>query len=459
MPEARFCGQINIEMMNKPFYIFFALTFFFVAPASLVPLSSSGVALAQSKAPTTFGHIRRLSLEEVRALALERAPAIAQARAKIEAAKAEEKELKKRIVPQVGGGIDPFSGQVRYYMNLDLQRLLQLNRAERQKAKRTVEAEQQGQTQAQNAAIASVTAAWFGLKRAEAGHATARRNLITAKAIFVSADARFRAGTGELGSVLSALNGKASHFPANILTQWELMHLKSVCKWDGPREGARLHLMDFHAHEDFEDEGLAAFIESASDDYIEFFDAVEEDEITVLRPMILRFACEDADQLVVKIAQMRHSARLFAEDARAALSPQLCGLAPKASDKLRAQLVAALDACDVAFALAVALEKAAVYAVREGVAPVEADDEEAELEANPPGPKPKVKIAPECQSLRRQFFAASSRVGLITKGTVRAARVAAVSKFIERAITTTDDLTEAEWLSCVYAVEDGRLQW
>ena len=179
--------------------------------------SGEGAARAQSvgaatskAAPTTFGHIRKLSLEDVRALALQRAPAIAQAKAKIEAAQAEERELKKRIVPNFGGGIDPFSGQVRYYMNLDFQRLFQLNKAERQKARRAVEAEQSGHTQAQNAAIASVTAAWFGLKRAEAAHTTARRNLITAKAIFVSADARFRAGTGELGSVLSALNGKAS---------------------------------------------------------------------------------------------------------------------------------------------------------------------------------------------------------------------------------------------------------
>jgi outer membrane protein TolC len=222
-PKPRFAALFLLKMNKIPFYSFFALAFFSLAPTPLVPFGSSGVALAQSKAATTFGHIRKLSLEEVRALALERAPAIAQAKAKIEAAQAEEKELKKRIVPQVGGGIDPFSGQVRYYMNLDLQRLLQLNKAERQKARRTVEAEQQGQTQAQNSAIASVTAAWFGLKRAEAGHATARRNLITAKAIFVSADARFRAGTGELGSVLSALNGKASGEDAVISTRQGLL--------------------------------------------------------------------------------------------------------------------------------------------------------------------------------------------------------------------------------------------
>ena len=218
--------------MNKnSVYSFFFLAFFSALAPSLAPFGfGGGVALAQAKgaattngAPTTFGHIRKLSLPQVRAMALERAPAIAEARAKIEAAKAEERELKKRIVPQFGGGIDPFSGQVRYYMNLDLQRLFQLNKAEREKARRAVEAEQGGQTQAQNGAIASVTAAWFGLQRAEAGAATARRNLITAKAIFVSADARFRAGTGELGSVLGAMNGQASSEDAVTSTRQNLL--------------------------------------------------------------------------------------------------------------------------------------------------------------------------------------------------------------------------------------------
>lgn len=209
--------------MNKqPFYIFIALVFFFAVPSPFALFGSESAAFAQSK-PTTFGHIRALSLPQVRALALERAPAIAAAKAKIEAAKAEERQLKKRIVPNFGGGIDPFSGQVRYYMNLDFQRLFQLNKAERQKAHRAVEAEQLGQTDAQNGAIASVTSAWFGLQRAEAAHTTARRNLITAKAIFVSADARFRGGTGELGSVLSALNGKASSEDAVTSTRQSLL--------------------------------------------------------------------------------------------------------------------------------------------------------------------------------------------------------------------------------------------
>lgn len=218
-------------MNLKPFYSFFSLAFFSASAfPSVLFISGRGLAFAQGAgaatsptAATTFGQIRKLSLEQVRALALERAPTIAQAKAKIEAAQAEARELKKRIVPNFGGGIDPFSGQVRYYMNLDFARLLQLNKAERQKAKRAIEAEQASHKDAQNGAIASVTAAWFGLKRAEAGHTTARRNLITAKAIFISADARFRGGTGELGSVLSALNGKASGEDAVTSTRQSLL--------------------------------------------------------------------------------------------------------------------------------------------------------------------------------------------------------------------------------------------
>ncbi len=219
--------------------------------------------------------------------------------------------------------------------------------------------------------------------------------------------------------------------------------------------------MDVYTHEDFEDEGLATFIESASDDFAAQQMADDEEEITVCKPMILRFAAEDADQLVLNVAQMRYNARLFAEDARAALSPQLCGVAPKASDELRAHLLAALDACDRAFGLAVRLEKAAVYALREGVAPVEADDdpEERELEENPPEPEPAHKLTPACQSLRRQFFAVAHQKGLITKTCVRFQRIAAISNFIERPITSTGRMTEEEWTKVVYALEDGRLQW
>ena len=218
--------------------------------------------------------------------------------------------------------------------------------------------------------------------------------------------------------------------------------------------------MNSHAFEDFEDEGLAAFIESASDDFAAQMMDDEQEEITVCRPMILRFAAEDADQLVVNIAGLRHTARLFVEDARAAMTSQLEGIAPKAADQLRARLTAALDACEVAFNLAVRIEKAAVYALREGVAPVEADDdpEEARLEANPPEPD-KVKLSPACQSLRRQFFAASKKVGLITRTEVRVQRIAAISNLVGRALDSTSDLSEEEWTKVVYSVEDGRLQW
>lgn len=218
--------------------------------------------------------------------------------------------------------------------------------------------------------------------------------------------------------------------------------------------------MGFQAFEDFEDEGMAAFIESASDNFISEQLADEEDEITVLKPMILRFAAEDADQLVVKIAGMRHHARLFAEEARAAMTPQLCGLAPEDADVLRGQLRAALETLDQAFESAHLLERFAVLALREHNGDdFQFDPEEARLEVNPPEVAPKIKLSPECQTLRRQFFAVAKKVGLVTRTEVRAARLAAVAGFVGRALNSTGDLTQAEWNSVVYAVEDGRIQW
>ena len=215
--------------------------------------------------------------------------------------------------------------------------------------------------------------------------------------------------------------------------------------------------MGFQAHEDFEDEGLATFIESASDDFAAEQMSDEQEEITVCKPMILRFAAEDADQLVIQVAGLRYHARLFIEDARAALSPQLCDIAPKAADELRARLDAALAACERAFTLAVKLEKAAVVALREGAALPEVDEEEELLEEAPEIVKS--ALSPGCQSLRRQFFAVAGKRGLIKKQSVRVQRIAAISNFLGRVIDSTSDLTEAEWTSIVYAVEDGRLQW
>lgn len=217
--------------------------------------------------------------------------------------------------------------------------------------------------------------------------------------------------------------------------------------------------MEFQAHEDFEDERLAAFFESASDDCPAHDWAGREEEIAQ-RPMILRFAAEDADQLVVKLAQMRHQSRFFLEDARAALSPQLCALAPEAADVLRGQISALFAAMDAAFDGARVLEITAVSALHDACGDnFSFDAEEAALEICPPEAAPKIKLTPECQTLRRQFFAAAKGVGLITRGEVRAARLAAIAGFVGRPLATTGELTQAEWNQIVYAVEDGRLQW
>ncbi|HEX8465542.1 MAG TPA: hypothetical protein VF627_13070 [Abditibacterium sp.] len=218
--------------------------------------------------------------------------------------------------------------------------------------------------------------------------------------------------------------------------------------------------MSYQAHEDFEDERLAAFFESASDEHPPLDWDGREEEITQDRPMLLRFAAEDADQLIVKIAELRHLARFFLEDARAALTPQLCGLAPETADLLRTQITALLAGMDEAFDGAHALEVAAVSALHEVCGDnFSFDPEEARLEANPPEATPKFKLSVECQTLRRQFFAAAKNVGLVTRREVRAARLAAIAGFVGRSLVSTGELTQAEWNSIVYAVEDGRLQW
>lgn len=231
--------------------------------------------------------------------------------------------------------------------------------------------------------------------------------------------------------------------------------------------GAPVSTMGFQAHEDFEDEGMAAFTESASDDAPPLDWDGREDEIArssellETQPMLLRFAAEDADQLICKIAEMRYHARLFIEDARAALTPQLCGLAPEDADVLRGQLVSLLDLMNGAFDSARLLEQFAVSALRDarGENDLPFDAEEARLEICPPEAAPKFKLTPECKTLRRQFFAVAHKAGLITRREVRVARLAAIAGFIGRPIISTGEMTQEEWNSVVYAVEDGRLQW
>lgn len=156
-----------------------------------------------------FPRIADLGLTEVRALATERAPAIALSAAKVGAANADLDEQRKRIKVTTAGGIDPFNGSIRFYLALDLERLLQLNGAAREKARRLVEAERIGETQTQNAVTKAVTVAFFGLRGALATDVSARRRAETSAALYAAADARFKAGAGELGSVLGALSAQS----------------------------------------------------------------------------------------------------------------------------------------------------------------------------------------------------------------------------------------------------------
>ena len=162
---------------------------------------------AEPDAPTIFPRMRALDLGTVRALALERSTAIALSTSKLAQAQAELREQRDRFKVSTAGGLDPFTGKVRFYLSLDLERLLQLNKQQRIAAQQGVEAQAIGQTDARNGAIKGVTVAWYGLRRAETAVTAAARYRETAQAIYVAADARFKAGQGELTGVLSGLRG------------------------------------------------------------------------------------------------------------------------------------------------------------------------------------------------------------------------------------------------------------
>lgn len=160
-----------------------------------------------TRAATLFPQIRALDLSAARALATQRSTAIALALSRVGAAQAELKDQQSRLKLNTAGGLDPFSGKVRFYLSLDMERLLGLNKTAKSKARRQVEAEQIGKTEATNSAVKDVTTAWYGLRRAETAVAGASRYRETAHALYVSADAKFKAGAGELSGVLSSLDG------------------------------------------------------------------------------------------------------------------------------------------------------------------------------------------------------------------------------------------------------------
>lgn len=157
-----------------------------------------------------FPRIRSLSISSARALAMKRAPALSLSAARVAAARGDEREVSRRFKVNTAGGLDPFSGRIRFYLALDLERLAGLNRSEKQSARQKVEQERITALSARQDAMKRVSAAWYGLSSAQMSvEATARRRE-TAQALYVAADARFKAGQGELAGVLSAVSGTSS---------------------------------------------------------------------------------------------------------------------------------------------------------------------------------------------------------------------------------------------------------
>lgn len=154
-----------------------------------------------------FPRIRALSLEGVRELARERSSPITLAQARFAQAQAEEREVARRIKLDTTGGLDPFSRQIRFYVALDLERLLGLNRQEKERARQATEQGRIGRQNANADAMKSATAAWYGLSSANAGVGSAARRKEAAQALYVVADARFKSGQSDLSGVMTALQG------------------------------------------------------------------------------------------------------------------------------------------------------------------------------------------------------------------------------------------------------------
>ena len=176
---------------------------------SVTLLRSASIAPATTEADieySMFSQVRALSLSKVRELATTRNTRIALAKSKLTGAQSELRDQNNRVKLNTSGGLDPFSGQVRFYLSLDLERLLRLNKAARDKAKQDVEAQKIGQIESTNAAIKEATVAWYSLRKSEASVTSSRRYRETAQALFVASDARFKAGATELSGVLSALD-------------------------------------------------------------------------------------------------------------------------------------------------------------------------------------------------------------------------------------------------------------
>ena len=178
-------------------------------------------ALAQDDSPDSptatapiFPRVRALSLEQARALAMKRSPALALSGARVAEAEGAQRDVSRRIKLDTTGGLDPFSGQVRFYLALDLERLIGLNKGEKESARQKVEAEKINRTTSEQTAMARVSTAWYGLSTAQANVTSAGRRKEIARALYAASDARFKAGAGELNDVLGALSSNTQALDA-----------------------------------------------------------------------------------------------------------------------------------------------------------------------------------------------------------------------------------------------------
>ena len=197
--------QIAPGFARKTFNSFIARCVF--APLALALTLAPCAPARAADAPAIFPQIRALSLEQSRALAMKRSPALALSAAQVAAAQANERDVSRRIKIDTTGGFDPFSGQVRFYLALDLERLAGLNRAQKENARQKVAAEKIGAQTAEQSAMARVSAAWYSLSTAQMAVTGAGRRKETSRALYVAADAKFKAGVGELSGVLGAMSG------------------------------------------------------------------------------------------------------------------------------------------------------------------------------------------------------------------------------------------------------------
>lgn len=174
-------------------------------PPASVQSPASSLSSPYARVPT-FPRVHALDLDAARALALRRSSAVALASAKVAQSQADLREQQRRVVPTTTGGLDVLTQRVRYYVGLDLERLLQTNGAAREKSRQLVAAETIGKRDAEAATVLRVTTAWYTLRRADVAVQSAERGRETAEALHVAADARFRAGQGELPAVLASLS-------------------------------------------------------------------------------------------------------------------------------------------------------------------------------------------------------------------------------------------------------------